>query len=527
MWTQGVKSLGLVVLAAIVGSGCTGERPSRSDAGSRRETAAASKTSGAGDRADAGVGAALDGDAVGEGGVRVRTTKEGGGYPLYGVALFHNVNIYSEPNSRSPRLGVLRRGARVRLGRAHEGRGCREGQWHPVEPMGYVCSGRTMRVGEEPPPLGFTPTPPALDAPIPYQYGRNYREGIPLYRRPPSAKELRAERDYQAELAAEKAAAAAGPPDGGVVEGPGEGKAQEVEPAPEPEPEASGDEGEGDEEEEEDDRAATGPIATRLKRGFYVTIEATIIHDGRRYVRTSELNYVDAAAIRKRDVPDISGVELGEELTLPIVITYRETKTRRIDGRGRPSAGRELEAFTALPMLGTTKLGGELYYIVGDGEVVTADRTRPIEPTDPPPEVGADEKWIDVNVTHQSLVAYEGGRPVYATLVSTGKRTHETPEGSFRILSKYISTNMADALDADEPYMIEDVPWTMYFNLAIALHGAFWHSSFGRVRSHGCVNLAPADARWLFFWVGPDLPEGWHGVSATDDNPGTRVFVHE
>ena len=41
------------------------------------------------------------------------------------------------------------------------------------------------------------------------------------------------------------------------------------------------------------------------------------------------------------------------------------------------------------------------------------------------------------------------------------------------------------------------------------------------------VNLAPADARWLFWWVAPDLPEGWHGVAATEDNPGTRVYVHE
>jgi hypothetical protein len=67
----------------------------------------------------------------------------------------------------------------------------------------------------------------------------------------------------------------------------------------------------------------------------------------------------------------------------------------------------------------------------------------------------------------------------------------------------------------------------MYFSLAIALHGAFWHGRFGQVRSHGCVNLAPADARWLFFWVRPELPEGWHGVTSTDENPGTRVYVHE
>lgn len=178
-------------------------------------------------------------------------------------------------------------------------------------------------------------------------------------------------------------------------------------------------------------------------------------------------------------------------------------------------------------MLGETRLNNETYYTIGDNEVIAADRVRRIDPTDPPPEVGPNERWIDVNLDRQFMVAYEGARPVYATLVSTGKREFETPEGAFRIESKFISTNMSDAPDGDEPYLIEDVPWTMYFHLAVALHGAFWHSRLGRERSHGCVNLAPADARWLFFWVGPELPEGWHGVSATEDNPGTRVYVHD
>ena len=80
---------------------------------------------------------------------------------------------------------------------------------------------------------------------------------------------------------------------------------------------------------------------------------------------------------------------------------------------------------------------------------------------------------------------------------------------------------------SDGPYSIEDVPWIMYFNGSIALHGAFWHSNFGHVQSHGCVNLAPTDARVLFGWTEPQLPTGWHGVEATADKPGTRVVVHD
>ena len=65
----------------------------------------------------------------------------------------------------------------------------------------------------------------------------------------------------------------------------------------------------------------------------------------------------------------------------------------------------------------------------------------------------------------------------------------------------------------------------MFFEGSYALHGAFWHNGFGRVRSHGCVNLGPSDARWLFMWTTPFLPEGWHGVHAHDGSPGTTVII--
>ena len=72
-----------------------------------------------------------------------------------------------------------------------------------------------------------------------------------------------------------------------------------------------------------------------------------------------------------------------------------------------------------------------------------------------------------------------------------------------------------------------DVPWVMYFQGSYALHGAFWHDAFGRQKSHGCVNLSPEDARTLFHWANPPLPENWHGVFSKDDKEGSRVVVHE
>jgi lipoprotein-anchoring transpeptidase ErfK/SrfK len=146
--------------------------------------------------------------------------------------------------------------------------------------------------------------------------------------------------------------------------------------------------------------------------------------------------------------------------------------------------------------------------------------------------VGEHEKWIDVDLDQQIMVAYEGARPVYVTLVSTGRRSndelerYETPAGSFRIRGKHIATTMDGDTASDGPYSIEDVPWVQYFFESYALHGAFWHGNFGWRMSHGCVNLSPPDARWMFFWTEPQLPSGWHGVFATPEHPGTRVELH-
>jgi len=150
---------------------------------------------------------------------------------------------------------------------------------------------------------------------------------------------------------------------------------------------------------------------------------------------------------------------------------------------------------------------------------------RNAEQRERPEGVGADARWIHVDLSEQTLVAYEGDRPVFATIVSTGAQGFETPRGLFRIQSKHVSTTMDNLAAAGAEYSIEDVPWTMYFEGNYALHGAFWHSNFGRVRSHGCVNLAPTDARWLFRWSTPTLPESWHGGFATRSSPGTHVLI--
>ncbi len=199
------------------------------------------------------------------------------------------------------------------------------------------------------------------------------------------------------------------------------------------------------------------------------------------------------------------------------------------------SWGPALEKRSALELTGDTyTASGATYRATTQGTWVALSDVMLATPSPPPADLAPNEKWIDVDITHQTLVAFEGTRPVYATLVSTGKRDlvdktkdHPTPTGTFRIQAKHITSTMDGDVAADAPYSIEDVPWVMYFDGSYALHGAFWHANFGHTMSHGCVNLSPADARQLFAWTEPRLPDGWHGVFAVNPADGTRVVIHE
>lgn len=113
--------------------------------------------------------------------------------------------------------------------------------------------------------------------------------------------------------------------------------------------------------------------------------------------------------------------------------------------------------------------------------------------------ISNNERWIDVNLTTQSLTAYEGDTVVFSALVSSGTWDHPTVTGQFRIWLRYESQTMNGRLLGYD-YYLENVPYVMYFFEDYALHGAYWHNNFGTPMSHGCVNIHPTDAGWLYSW---------------------------
>lgn len=107
------------------------------------------------------------------------------------------------------------------------------------------------------------------------------------------------------------------------------------------------------------------------------------------------------------------------------------------------------------------------------------------------------ERWIDVDLSEQALVAFEGDTPVFETLVSTGMTQYPTVTGQFRIWLRFDSQTM-DGSRLGYDYYLENVQFVQYFFEDYALHGTYWHNNFGNPMSHGCVNLSNADAEFLY-----------------------------
>jgi lipoprotein-anchoring transpeptidase ErfK/SrfK len=116
-----------------------------------------------------------------------------------------------------------------------------------------------------------------------------------------------------------------------------------------------------------------------------------------------------------------------------------------------------------------------------------------------PSGAGESDKWIDIDLTNQMLVAYDGHQPVFQSLISSGRQPYLTVIGQFRIERRYVSKDM-DGRPMGYDYFLPGVPYAMYFYRAYALHGTYWHANFGAPMSHGCVNLPTPAAEWIFNW---------------------------
>ncbi len=261
----------------------------------------------------------------------------------------------------------------------------------------------------------------------------------------------------------------------------------------------------------------------------------TVTMGGKLYWKIAQKDnqYILDAAIAKHHPSSYGGARLGDDTGWAVPMAFVTPRagyslaytTNKANGGG---VNRQLAARTPLPIFETASdpKGKPTAYRIADAEWIAAADVRVFTPAPPPSLLQPGERWIDVDIDAEILVAYEGTLPVYATLVSTGAKDTPTDTGVYRMWVKESEADMT-GLNGEDPYSVATVPWTEFFSpeKKLALHTAYWHDQFGTRRSHGCVNLAPRDARWLYFWSDPQVPPGWTMAAGVTEAPGSIVRV--
>ena len=291
----------------------------------------------------------------------------------------------------------------------------------------------------------------------------------------------------------------------------------------------------------------------QLHRRSTVAYSREVNVDGHDFLLSADYQWLPKASVTPYPVVKFQGLKLGQGQDAQLPLAFFRSKDRA--AYTRAATGEFALASEVFSRLSFVELSGEQQLVGKDRFLRTkradlwlkeSDAVLPIPQSKTPwgAEVGAEDKtgnapkgrgtWLEVAVTAGYLIAYEGTKPVFTTLISPGRGGFAkpgedpiehalTPTGTFPVSGKFATATM----EAPGELIHSDVPWTQNFSGPHALHTAYWHDSWGEFKSGGCVNLSPIDGRTIFEFTEPALPPGWHGVRWLPWlGPSTLVVVH-
>ncbi len=230
----------------------------------------------------------------------------------------------------------------------------------------------------------------------------------------------------------------------------------------------------------------------------------TVINEKDGFIQVNYGQWVPAEHITWADVSEFSGVEIATQPKRPFAWMLAEARPSRYPGGPQDKSAEIIPRYTLMNIYGVEYVDGWEWYLVGPDQWIQQIRVAKVKAIPRPEGIGPDDHWVAVDLYEQTAVAYEGDRMVFATLISSGLPRWSTREGLFQIYERHEATRMSGASGQPDFYFIEEVPYVMYFDGDIALHGTYWHDRFGYRQSHGCVNLSIMDAWWLYQWTNPE-----------------------
>jgi hypothetical protein len=379
-------------------------------------------------------------------------------FPFFATAQRYRSPIYRVVGKKLVRVGYARYGTYVRAAGEVEAPYCRHGKWYRVPGDGLVCTADGFSVADFPLELPDSFLAPEISRVEPFLYVKASK-GSPRFSRLPTEEE---------ELALEKCAKRDVKPD---------------------------------------------LIQEWLKGAYFLAVDRIEEVGRRRYYHTSMNRYVRVDDVEVLDQTQMHGELLGSEWKLPIAFVFgKDRTTYRMKDGGLEKAGVAVK-HARFQVVRIFEHQGKNYAEGPGGVLVAREEVRVNRRMDRPKQIPKGTRWMHIELKEQTLTAYdEKDRPVLATLVSSGLDTHRTPTGTYQLERRYISKLMEGPDPDHGVYWVAEVPWTFYYRGNYAVHGAYWHNVFGEQRSHGCTNIPPADARWLFRWLEPEFPEGWHSM---------------
>jgi len=179
---------------------------------------------------------------------------------------------------------------------------------------------------------------------------------------------------------------------------------------------------------------------------------------------------------------------------------FEQIPVKTAPGYAAGGTGEILYPFSVVQIYATQNVDNEDWYMIGPDRWVEGRKVAKVTPNTTAPEGVTTGRWIEVDLAEQVLVVYDAHQLAFATVIASGLEPFWTRPGLFQITERKETETMRNS-DPSDFYYLDNVPWTMYFDGARALHGAYWRTRFGYPQSHGCVNLSVGDAHWVFNWA--------------------------
>jgi hypothetical protein len=246
------------------------------------------------------------------------------------------------------------------------------------------------------------------------------------------------------------------------------------------------------------DALAGLPPLRRFETGYdYVSLLGQVQAGGRSFYQINRGEYMPAEDLQMVQPSGFQGRFFASPPAGPVGWVISNAQLTPVPGQPPPADAPYAGRYQSFDVLGTQRVGDWNWYLIGPNQWIEQRNVALVQPAAPG---GAGGTVIAVDTYEQSLGVYVNGGLIFATLVSSGSSYFPTRPGTFQVWAKLDAGRMSGSYLADrrDYYFLEDVPWILYYDGDRALHGAYWHDNFGVRSSHGCVNLSPLDARWLF-----------------------------